>query len=81
MTHRQTYFFALIFLATVTACVVPGLATPTAPSLFAPTTDPSRLETMVAETVSAAIAETEQARPEGKEAGKGKFGGNNAGGY
>jgi hypothetical protein len=63
MTHRQTYFFALIFLATVTACVVPGLATPTAPSLFAPTTDPGRLETMVAATVSAAIAETEQARP------------------
>lgn len=26
-------------------------------------------------------SETEQARPEGKEAGKGKFGGNNAGGY
>ena len=63
MTHRQTYFFALIFLATVTACVVPGLAAPTAPSLFAPTTDPGRLETMVAATVSAAIAETEQARP------------------
>lgn len=63
MTHRKTSFFALILLVTVTACVLPGLSTPTAPPLFAPTMDPGRLETMVAETVAAAIAETEQSQP------------------
>lgn len=62
MNNRRTFFIALTFLATITACVLPGLPTASAPVL-APTIEPGRLESMVAGTVSAAIAETEQARP------------------
>jgi len=62
MNNSRTFFIALIFLATITACVVPGLPTASAP-IFAPTVDTGRIETMVAGTVSAAIAETEQAVP------------------
>ncbi len=62
MNRRQTIFVALTFLAIMTACVVPGFPTASAP-LSAPTTDPGQLEAMVAETVSAAIEKTEQAHP------------------
>jgi len=62
MNNRRTFFIAMIFLATITACVLPGLPTASAP-VFAPTADSSRVETMVAGTVSAAILQTEQARP------------------
>jgi len=62
MDNRRTIFIALIFLATIVACVVPGLPTASAP-VFAPTVDTGPIETMVAGTVSAAIAQTEQAQP------------------
>ncbi len=62
MNNRRTAFIALTFLATIVACVVPGLPTASAPVL-APTVDTGRIETMVAGTVSAAIAQTEQAQP------------------
>ena len=62
MNNRRTFFIALIFLATITACVVPGLPTASAP-VPAPVVDTGQIETMVAATVSAAIAETEQAQP------------------
>jgi hypothetical protein len=62
MNNRRTFFIALTFLATIIACAVPGLPTVSAPA-SAPIVDTGRLETMVAETVSAAIAQTEQARP------------------
>jgi hypothetical protein len=60
MNNRRTFFIALTFLAAIIACIVPGLPTASAP---APILDTGRLETMVAETVSAAIAQTEQSRP------------------
>lgn len=62
MDHRRISFISLIFLTTVMACVVPGLPTASAP-VFAPTVDTGRSGTMVAETVSAAITQTEQAYP------------------
>jgi hypothetical protein len=62
MNNRKTFFIALIFLATITACVVPGLPTASAP-LPTLTVDTGQVETQVAGTVSAAIAQTEQSRP------------------
>ncbi len=63
MNNKRTFFIALTFFAAIVACVVPGLPPASAPTL-APTADTSGiLSTMVAETVSAAIALTEQAFP------------------
>ena len=62
MNNRRIFFIALAFLASITACVVPGLQPASVPTP-APTTDAGRIVTMVAETVSAAIAQTEQTRP------------------
>lgn len=62
MNNRRIFFIALTFFAAIIACAVPGLPTASAPA-SAPIVEPGRLETMVAETVSAAIAQTEQARP------------------
>jgi hypothetical protein len=62
MNTRRTLFIALIFLATIVACAIPGIPTTSAPTL-APIVDTGQVGTMVAETVSAAIAETEQAHP------------------
>jgi hypothetical protein len=62
MNNRRTFFIALIFLAAITACVVPGLPTASAP-VFAPTVDTGPIETMVAGTVSAAITQTALAQP------------------
>jgi hypothetical protein len=62
MNNRRTIFVALIFLAVITACVVPGLPTASAP-VFAPTVDTGPIETMVAGTVSAAITQTSLAQP------------------
>ncbi len=62
MNNRQTFFIALTFLATIIACVVPGLQPASVPAP-APTVDTGRIATMVAETVSAAIAQTEQSAP------------------
>jgi|GEM_PF-439139 len=62
MNNRRTVFIALTFLATIIACVAPGLPTASAP-VPAPTVDTVRIETMVAGTVSAAIAQTAQAQP------------------
>jgi len=60
-THRPIFFAASLLLLTILACAIPGQ--PAAP-LPAPTADTSGiLSTMVAETVSAAIALTEQAVP------------------
>lgn len=60
MDNKRIIFIALTFLGTILACAVPGLQTASAP---APTVDTGILSTMVAETVSAAIALTEQAVP------------------
>lgn len=60
MNKKQIFFITLIFLTTILACAVPGLPTASAP---ASTADTGLLVTMVAETVSAALAQTEQARP------------------
>jgi hypothetical protein len=62
MNNRQTFFIALMFLATIVACVVPGLPTASTP-LPAPTVDTESLDAMVAGTVSAVIAQTAQAQP------------------
>jgi len=62
MNNRRTFFIALLFLATIVACAVPGLPTASAPALE-PTADTSRIPTMVAATVAAAIMQTEQAQP------------------
>ena len=63
MNNRRTFFIALTFFAAIVACAVPGLQPASGPTP-APTVDTSGiLSTMVAETVSAAIALTEQAFP------------------
>jgi hypothetical protein len=62
MNNRRIIFIALMFLAVIVACVVPGLPTASAPDP-APIVDTGRLATMVAETVSAAIAQTELSVP------------------
>lgn len=59
MNTRRALLAALILSMTVLACVVPGLPTASQP---APTAD-TRLEIMVAETVSAALEQTQQAVP------------------
>jgi hypothetical protein len=61
MSMKRIFFICLMFLAAI-ACVVPGLSTASAP-VFAPTVDTGAIETRVAGTVSAAIAQTEQAQP------------------
>ncbi len=58
---RYPIFFAVAFLLlTVLACAIPGQNTASTP---APTFDTARLNEMIAETVTAAIAQTEQAAP------------------
>lgn len=60
MFNRRSLAAALFLMMTLPGCVVPGLSTASNP---APLPDGVRLETMVAETVSAALAQTEQAAP------------------
>lgn len=60
MNNERIFFIALILSAVIIACVVPGLPIASAPAP-APIIDTGQVETMVAETVSAAIAQTEQA--------------------
>lgn len=60
MKRRHGVFIALLILTTALACAVPAI--PTASQLPPPTPD-TRLGTMVAETVSAALALTQQAVP------------------
>lgn len=67
MNSRRTFFVALTLLVTIPACVIPGITTPAAP-LPTLTVDSSAIETMVALTVSAAIAQTEQSAPTPKPA-------------
>ena len=62
MNNERIFFITLTLFAATIACAVPALPTASAPAL-APTVDTGRLETMVAETVSAAITQTGQARP------------------
>lgn len=62
MSNRRTLFIALMFLAVITACVVPGLQSSSTP-LPTLTVDTGQIETMVAGTVSAVIAQTEQSVP------------------
>lgn len=62
MDKKQTLFISLIFLVTI-ACVVPGLSSTPPTPVFASTVDTGPIETRVVGTVSAAIAQTEQARP------------------
>ncbi len=62
MNNRRTFLIALMCLTAITACVVPGLPTASAP-LPTLTVDTGRIAKMVAETVSAVVAQTEQAQP------------------
>ena len=62
MNRRRIFFFMLTFLGAMAACVIPGLPSASTPAP-APFVKPGRLETMVAKTVSAAITQTEKARP------------------
>jgi hypothetical protein len=62
MNNRRTFLIALIFLAAITACVVPGLPTASTP-LPTLTVDTGRIAMMVAGTVSAVVAQTGQAQP------------------
>ena len=63
MNKNRTFFISLIFLVTITACVLPGLSSTPPTPIFAPTVDTGLIETRVARTVSAAIAQTERAQP------------------
>ena len=64
MNIRRSFFIAPIFLTIVLACVVPGLSTSsTSTPMPTLTVDAGAIETMVAGTVSAAIAQTEQSMP------------------
>jgi len=62
MNNRRMIFIALMFLATIVACVVPGLQTASTP-IPASTVDPAQIDAMVAETVSVAMVQTEQSMP------------------
>ena len=62
MNNRRMIFIALMFLAAIVACVVPGLQAASTP-IPVPTVDPAQIEAMVAETVSVARVQTEQAAP------------------
>ncbi len=62
MNKKRTFFISLIFLVTI-ACVVPGLSSTPPTPIFAPTVDTGAIEMRVAGTVSAALAQTEQAQP------------------
>lgn len=62
MNGKRFFFTALTFFAAITACVVPGLQTASTP-LPPPTVDTARIATMVAGTVSAAVAQTQQSAP------------------
>ncbi len=60
MNNRRTFFIALCFLISILACAAPGFP---AASDTAPTADTTLLDQMVAETVAAVIAQTEEAAP------------------
>jgi len=60
MHKKQTLLTASILLISILACATPPAATVSAPS---PTVDAGQLATMVANTVSTALAQTEQAGP------------------
>ncbi|MBV5337299.1 MAG: hypothetical protein J0653_04865, partial [Deltaproteobacteria bacterium] len=62
MDNRRIFLIALISLMAITACVVPGLPTASAP-LPTLTVDTGRIAMMVAGTVSAVVAQTGQAQP------------------
>jgi hypothetical protein len=62
MNNRRIFFTSLTFLVAISACLLPGMQTVSAPT-FAPTIDSAQLEQMVAATVSVAIAETQQSLP------------------
>jgi hypothetical protein len=59
MKKRHGLFFPLILLTTALACVLPGQP----PASFPPPTPDTRLGTMVAETVAAALELTQQSAP------------------
>jgi hypothetical protein len=59
MNKKRTFFISLIFLVTI-ACVLPGLSSTPPTPIFASTIDTGSIETKVAGTVSAALAQTEQ---------------------
>lgn len=60
--NARRIFAPLIFLTTLTACALPGFSTTPAPQPT-PTVDTASVETMVAATVSALVAQTEQSAP------------------
>jgi hypothetical protein len=62
MNKTRTFFISLIFLVTI-ACVLPGLSSTPPTPIFASTIDTGSIETKVAGTVSAALAQTELAWP------------------
>ncbi len=59
-TRQPIFFAASLLVLTMLACALPGQTTASTP---APTFDSARLDTMIAETVTAAIAQTQQAEP------------------
>ena len=62
MKNRRTFLVALMFFTVIPACALPGLPTSSSP-LPTLTVDEGSIETMVAGTVSAVIAQTEQTMP------------------
>jgi hypothetical protein len=62
MNHRRTLCIALFPLLSIMACAIPGIPS-SSTSVPVPVVDNDRLQTMVAGTVAAAIAKTEQAAP------------------
>jgi len=62
MNNKRNFFMAPVFLMIILACVVPGLPTASTP-LPTLTADTGAIETLVAGTVSAAIAQTQQSIP------------------
>jgi hypothetical protein len=62
MKHRRTLFIALFSPLVMLACAIPGIPAAST-SVPAPAVDDGRLQTMVAGTVAAALAQTEQAAP------------------
>jgi len=59
-TRQPIFFAASLLVLTMLACALPGQTTASTP---APTFDSARLDTMIAKTVTAAIAQTQQAEP------------------
>jgi hypothetical protein len=63
MNNKRTFFISLTILAVTLACAIPAIPGAQTALPLPPTVDTNLLSTMVAETVAAAVALTEQAVP------------------